>query len=106
LKTGRAYSFLFLILTPFFYLGGTFSGFSQNSFEKWQMAACYFSKEFPVNPRNVSTNKKRGIALCCFQFTFKNSKGFGVKQLRTYEFNINEDLGGALLPVISHRRPW
>jgi hypothetical protein len=64
------------------------SGFSQNSFEKWQMAACYFSKEFPVNPRNVSTNKKRGIALCCFQFTFTNSEGFGVKQLRTYDFNI------------------
>jgi hypothetical protein len=30
----------------------------------------------------------RGIALSCLQKSFVNSKAFGVKRLRTYEFNI------------------
>jgi hypothetical protein len=30
----------------------------------------------------------RGIALFCLQKSFVNSKAFGVKQLKTYYFNI------------------
>jgi hypothetical protein len=56
------YSLLNLI--PFFLLVNSFPEFSQNSFEMQQIAAYCFSKEFFANPRNLSTNKKRGIALC------------------------------------------
>jgi hypothetical protein len=65
-----------------------FPGFSQNSFEKRQVAACCISKELCANPRNTSTNRMRGIALSCLQKSFVNSKAFGVKRLRTYESNI------------------
>jgi hypothetical protein len=65
-------------------LVNTFPGFSQNSLEKQQVAACYISKEFCANPRNTSTNRMRGIALSCLQKSFVNSKAFGVKLLRTY----------------------
>jgi hypothetical protein len=68
-------------------LVNTFPGFSQNSFENQQVAACRFSKEFCANPRNSSTNRMRGIALSYLQ-KIVNSKAFGVKRLRTYEFNI------------------
>jgi hypothetical protein len=61
-----------------------FPGFSQNSFEKRQVAACRSSKELCANPRNVSTNRKRAIALSCLQKSFVNSKAFGVKRLRNY----------------------
>jgi hypothetical protein len=44
------------------------------SFEKRQITACRFSEEFCANPRNISTNKKRGIALCCLQKSFVISK--------------------------------
>jgi hypothetical protein len=64
------YSLVNLIL-----LVDKFSGFSQNSFEKQQVAACNSSKELCANPRNVSTNKKRAIAR---QKRFVNSKAFGV----------------------------
>jgi hypothetical protein len=30
----------------------------------------------------------RGIALSCLQKSFVNSKAFGVKQLKTYQFHI------------------
>jgi hypothetical protein len=62
-----------------FLLVNTFPGFSQNSFEKRQVAACRFSKELCVNPRNNSTNRMRGIALSYLQKSFVNSKAFGVK---------------------------
>jgi hypothetical protein len=39
-----------------------------------------------ANPRNVSTNRKRAIALPCPKQSFVNSKAFGVKRLGTYEF--------------------
>jgi hypothetical protein len=65
-------------------LVNTFPGFSQNSFEKQQVAACCFSKELNANPRNTSTNRMRRIALSCLQKSFVNSKAFDVKQLRTY----------------------
>jgi hypothetical protein len=61
---------------PFFLLVGTFPGFSQSSLEKQKqpVAVCRFSKEFCANPRNVSTNRKRGTALCCPQKSFAKSK--------------------------------
>jgi hypothetical protein len=45
-----------------------------------------FSKEFWANPRNESTNRERGIPLCCLQKRFVNSKGFVVKRLRNLLF--------------------
>jgi hypothetical protein len=69
-------------------LVNTFPGFSQNSFEKRQVAACRSSKEFCAYPRNVSTNRNRAIALSCLHKSFVNSKAFGVKRLKTYLFNI------------------
>jgi hypothetical protein len=68
----------------FFLLDHTFLDFAQNSFEKRQLAACCSSKEFCSNLRNVSTNRKRAIALSCLQKSLVNSKAFGVKWLRTY----------------------
>jgi hypothetical protein len=65
-----------------------FRGFSQNSFEKRQVAALPFLKELCANPINTSINRMRGIPLSCLQKSFVNSKAFGVKQLRTYEFTI------------------
>jgi sugar (pentulose or hexulose) kinase len=65
-------------------LVNTFSGFSQNSFEKWHVAACRFSKELCEYPRNTPTNRMRGIAISCLQKSFINSKAFGVKWLKTY----------------------
>jgi hypothetical protein len=37
--------------------------FQKTLFEKWQVAACRFPKEFCINAKNVSTNRKKGIAL-------------------------------------------
>jgi hypothetical protein len=53
-------------LISFFQLVGTFPGFSE---------------EFCANQKNVATNRKRGISLCCLQKSLANSKGFGVKRL-------------------------
>jgi hypothetical protein len=50
---------LFFILVPFFLLVGTFH--SQNSFDKQQVAACGFSKEFYANLKDVSNNKKKKL---------------------------------------------
>jgi hypothetical protein len=61
----------------------TFPRFLQKSFEKRQVAAFHSSKEFCANLRNVSTNRKRAIALSCLQKSFVNSKAFGVRPLRT-----------------------
>jgi hypothetical protein len=58
-----------------------FFGFLQNSFEKLQVVACCFSKEFCANPKNTSTNRMREITLSCLQKSFVNSKAFGVKKL-------------------------
>jgi hypothetical protein len=69
-------------------LVNTFPGFAQNSFENRQVADCRSSKEFCANPRNVSTNRKRALALSYLQKSFVTSKAFGVKQLRTYSFKI------------------
>jgi hypothetical protein len=60
----------------FLLLVDKFPEFSQNSFEKQQMAACRSSKEFHENFRNLSTNRKRGIALCCLQKSFFKFKSF------------------------------
>jgi hypothetical protein len=38
--------------------------------------------------RNVSTSRKRGIALCHLRRSLANSEGFDDKQLKIYEFNI------------------
>jgi hypothetical protein len=72
------------MLISFFLLVDTFPGFSQNSFKQQQLAACRSSKQFNENVRNLSANRKRGIALCCLQKSFVNSKAFSVKRLRTY----------------------
>jgi hypothetical protein len=69
---------------PFFLLVNTFPEFSQNSFEKRQVAARRSSKELCANPINISTNRKREIALSCLQKSFVISKAFGVNRLRTY----------------------
>jgi hypothetical protein len=59
----------------------TFPIFLQNYFEARQVAACCSSKELCAKPRNVSTNRKRAIAL-------SYPKAFGVKRLRTFKFKI------------------
>jgi hypothetical protein len=59
----------------------TFPGFSQNCFEKQQVAAYHSSKELCANSRNVSINRKRATALSCLQKSLVNSKAFGVKRL-------------------------
>jgi hypothetical protein len=68
-------------------LATTFPGFSQNCFEKRQIAACYFSKQICANLRSLAT-KRRETALFCLHQSFANSKGFGVKRLRTDYFII------------------
>jgi hypothetical protein len=65
-----------------------FPGFSQNSFENQQVAACRSPKEFCANPRNVLTNRKRAIIHSCLQKSLVNSKDFGDKRLRTYYLKI------------------
>jgi hypothetical protein len=69
-------------------LDNTLPGFPKNSFEKRQVAACRFSNELHANPRNISTNRMREIALSSLQKSSVNSKAFGVKRLRTYSFKI------------------
>jgi hypothetical protein len=64
-------------------LVNTFPGYSQNSFEKWQLTACRFSKEFWANPTSLSTNRRRETALFCLQKRFVNSKGFDIKGTET-----------------------
>jgi hypothetical protein len=66
----------------------TFPGFSQNSLENRQVAACRSSKELCANPRNVLTNRKRAIFPSCLQRSFVNSKDFGDNRLRTYYLKI------------------
>jgi hypothetical protein len=61
-------------------LVNAFPGFSQNSFEKRQVAAFPFSKELCAKLRNSSTNGMKGIALSCLQKSFVTSKAFGVKK--------------------------
>jgi hypothetical protein len=63
----------------------TFPGFSQNSFEKRQVAACRSSKELCPNPINVLISRKRAIAISCLQKSLVNSKAYGVKRLRLGE---------------------
>jgi K+-transporting ATPase A subunit len=76
----------FFILISFSLLVGTFPEFLQNFFEKRQVASSRVSKEFCINPTKVLTYRKRGIALSCLQKSFENSKGFGVKQIRIFQF--------------------
>jgi hypothetical protein len=55
------------------------------SFEKRLLAASRFSKkEFCAIPISVPTYRKRGNALCYLHKRFANSKGFGLKGLRSY----------------------
>jgi hypothetical protein len=61
-----------LEFNPFLPIDRHIPGFLQNSFEKCQVTACRFSKEFCENSINVSTNRKRGISLCCLQNSFVN----------------------------------
>jgi hypothetical protein len=49
---------------------------------------CAAFKRVMCKSMNVSTNRKRGIALCCFQKSLANSKSIGVKRGRTNPFNI------------------
>jgi hypothetical protein len=46
-----------------------------NSFEKWQELSAAFQ---------CINYVKRGLVLCCLQKSLANSKGLGVKRLRTY----------------------
>jgi hypothetical protein len=63
----------------------------QNSFEDRECMH-YFVLNFNIflpigscaNLKNVSTSRKRAIALSCLQKSFVNAKAFGVKRLRTY----------------------
>jgi hypothetical protein len=59
---------------------------SQNSFDKWQVVVFLSSKECCAKPRNVSTNRTRGIALCCLQKSLAISKGFDVSGLELNNF--------------------
>jgi hypothetical protein len=78
LRKENACTILFGSLILFFLLVNIFPRCSQNSFKKQQIAAGRFSKEVCANPKIVSTNKKRGIALYCLQKSFVSSKAFGV----------------------------
>jgi translation elongation factor EF-1alpha len=50
-----------------------FPDFNKTLLKKWQVAASRFSKEFSVNLRKASTNRKRGIALSCLQKSFRKA---------------------------------
>jgi hypothetical protein len=77
-----------LVLVPFFLLVDSFPGFSRSPFEKPQVVACGFLKEFWANLINLSTNRIRGkIAICCLQKTA--ARGFGVKGTVSRDFLIN-----------------
>jgi hypothetical protein len=75
----RGCSIPLLNFFPALLLVATFPGFSQ----KRPVAACHFSTGFCANLRSLSTNRRRGTAHFCLQKSLVNSKGFGVKQLRT-----------------------
>ncbi len=64
---------------PFLPIGAAFPGFSQDSFEKRQVAAFRSSKEFCASPRSSSTNRRKGTAHFFLQKSFVNLKGSGVK---------------------------
>jgi hypothetical protein len=68
---------------PFLPIGDHLSGFSQNSFEKWQVAAWRFSKDF-VQIEVYQTIGGGKLYIAVFKRVFANSKTFSVKQLRTY----------------------
>jgi hypothetical protein len=77
-----------LNFNQFLPVGGHISWiFTRFSLGKWQFTACPFQKEFSSNPRNVSTNRKKGITLCCLQNSLENYKSFDAKVLITYYFN-------------------
>jgi hypothetical protein len=71
-----------LNFNPFLPTGDHLSGFAQNSFEKWQVAAWRFSKEFVQSEVYQTLGAK--LCLAVFKRVFPNSKTFSVKQLRTY----------------------
>ncbi len=83
LKIVNECTILFQTFFPSFLLVTTFPKFSQNIFEKRQVAACCFSKEFCANLRSSSTNRRRKSAHFCLQKSSVNSKGSGGKWLRT-----------------------
>jgi hypothetical protein len=53
----------------------TFPRFLFISFVNWQCLPSSFSEEFLANQRNVSTNRKRGIALAVFERVWQSQKG-------------------------------
>jgi hypothetical protein len=67
LRTASGVLFSFEFSFPFFQLIDEFPGFAHNPFEKQEVGACFFKKEFRANPRKVSSNMKRGIALAGFE---------------------------------------
>jgi hypothetical protein len=80
------HALLFFYFNLFLPIGWTFPEFLQNFFEKRQVASSRVSKEFCINPTKVLTYRKRGIAPSCLQKSFENSKGFGVQQIRIFQF--------------------
>jgi hypothetical protein len=74
---------------PFLLLVAAFPKFSQNSFEKWPVVACRFTKELSANPRNVSTFQKRGIALGCLPKTLANSEDLGINATKNFLVQYN-----------------
>ncbi len=83
LKRGIAYTSLVLISIPFFLLVGTVLDFTK----LFRKAASGSLLVFCANLRNVSTNRKWGIALCCLKKMLANSQDFSVNRLRTYWFS-------------------
>ncbi len=87
-KTGISFTIFFLIFIPLLLLmERRLTRFSQNSFEKGQVAACLCKRNMIcANPRNLSTNRKKGISHACFEKLLVNSKAFGTERLTSYKF--------------------
>jgi hypothetical protein len=83
-----------LNFNPFRPTGDHLSGFSLNSFEKWQVAAWRFSKEFVQIQKVYQPIGGGKLCLAVSKRVFAKSKTFSVKQLRT------SSLSKELLPTV------
>jgi hypothetical protein len=54
------------------------------NFAKLPACPATLQKTSAPNLRNISTNRERGVALCCLQKSLDISKGFCVNWLITY----------------------
>jgi hypothetical protein len=57
-------------------------------FKTDEIAPCRFSKALSATLRHLLSNRSKGYELAGFEKISANSKAFGAKQLRTYEFSL------------------